>query len=164
MAEENQAPAPRGLTLEQAHFTNFQCQPVDLIERLGQVTAELERLALPQAPQVPRAPPVLRREAPLVRAMIDEEEEEELLEEVGPPSLQQQPRRVDHNIKLKIPSFEGTSDPEMYLEWVQRVEKIFEYYDYTDAQKCKLAALEFTDYANLWWENVKAQRRRDGLA
>ena len=25
-----------------------------------------------------------------------------------------------------------------------------------------MAALEFTDYALLWWENVKIQRRRDG--
>jgi hypothetical protein len=25
-----------------------------------------------------------------------------------------------------------------------------------------VAALEFTDYAFLWWENLKIQRRRDG--
>ena len=26
----------------------------------------------------------------------------------------------------------------------------------------KVAAIEFTDYALLWWENLKIQRRRDG--
>ncbi|XP_057999160.1 uncharacterized protein LOC131177985 [Hevea brasiliensis] len=35
--------------------------------------------------------------------------------------------------------------------------------EYSEANKCKIAAIEFVDYANLWWENVKAQRRRDGL-
>ena len=29
-------------------------------------------------------------------------------------------------------------------------------------RKVKLAVLEFIDYANLWWENVKAQRQREG--
>ncbi|MDN4193085.1 hypothetical protein DDE03_10970, partial [Bifidobacterium longum subsp. longum] len=41
------------------------------------------------------------------------------------------------------------------------VDKVFECYEYSEAQKCQLAALEFTDYANLRWENLKAQRRRD---
>ncbi|PKI30789.1 hypothetical protein CRG98_048820, partial [Punica granatum] len=53
------------------------------------------------------------------------------------------------NLKLKIPHFEGTSSPEEYLEWVQRVDKVFECYEYSEAKKCQLAALEFTDYANL---------------
>ena len=69
--------------------------------------------------------------------------------------LCRQQRPVD-NIKIKIPPFRGTSSPEEYLEWVQRVEKIFKGQDHTKASKVKLATLEFTDYANLWWENVKA--------
>ncbi|KAF2310507.1 hypothetical protein GH714_013243 [Hevea brasiliensis] len=35
--------------------------------------------------------------------------------------------------------------------------------EYSKAKKCKLTAIEFVDYANLWWENVKAQRCGDGL-
>ena len=63
---------------------------------------------------------------------------------------------------MKIPTFKGTSSLEKYLEWMQRVEKVFKCYEYTEDRKCKLAALEFIDYANLWWENLKAQRMRDG--
>ena len=63
---------------------------------------------------------------------------------------------------MKIPPFCGTSSPEEYLEWVKCVEKIFEWKNHTEARKVKLTALEFTDYANLWWENVKAQRWREG--
>ena len=63
---------------------------------------------------------------------------------------------------MKIPPIKRTSSPKEYLEWVQHVEKVFECQDYSEIKKYKLAALEFTDYANLWWENVKAQRRRIG--
>ncbi|KAF2302998.1 hypothetical protein GH714_012476 [Hevea brasiliensis] len=78
-------------------------------------------------------------------------------------NLKWRPHGQRDNIKMKIPTFRDTSSPEEYLEWVQRVDKIFEYREYNEVKKCKLAAIKFIDYANLWWENVKAQRRRDGL-
>ena len=40
--------------------------------------------------------------------------------------------------------------------------KVFEYQEYSEVRKYKLTALEFTDYVNLWRENLKAQHRRDG--
>ena len=46
------------------------------------------------------------------------------------------------------------------MEWIQKVEKVFEWYEYSEERKCKVAALEFTDYALLWWENLKMQGRR----
>ncbi|KAF2290329.1 hypothetical protein GH714_010914 [Hevea brasiliensis] len=73
------------------------------------------------------------------------------------------PQGQKDNIKMRIPTFRGTSSPEEHLKWVQRVDKIYEYQEYREAKKCKLAAIEFVDYANLWWENVKAQRHKDGL-
>ena len=66
------------------------------------------------------------------------------LEEAQRPRRQQ---RSSNNIKMKIPPFRGTSSLEEYLEWVQRVEKIFECQDHIEGSKVKLAALEFTDYA-----------------
>ena len=45
--------------------------------------------------------------------------------------------------KLKIPWFRGSSSPEEYLEWIQKVEKVFEWYEYSEERKCKVAALEF---------------------
>ena len=41
------------------------------------------------------------------------------------------------------------------------MEKIFECQVYTETNKVKLVALEFTDYANLWWDNVKAEKRSE---
>lgn len=71
------------------------------------------------------------------------------------------PRSRNDDIKLKIPPFRGSSSPEEFLEWVERVDKVFECTNHSDQRKCQLAAVEFTGYANLWWEGVKRQRRRD---
>ena len=38
---------------------------------------------------------------------------------------------------------------------------MFNWYKYIDNKKCKVVTLEFTDYALLWLENLKNQRRRD---
>nr|XP_027120542.1 uncharacterized protein LOC113737516 [Coffea arabica] len=65
-------------------------------------------------------------------------------------------------IKMKIPPFQGKSDPDTYLEWESRVELVFDCNDYTDAQKLRLAVVEFTDYAIVWWEQVVTSRRRCG--
>ncbi|XP_071924800.1 uncharacterized protein [Coffea arabica] len=65
-------------------------------------------------------------------------------------------------IKVKIPPFQGKSDPATYLEWESRVELVFDCNDYTDAQKLRLAIVEFTDYAIVWWEQMATSRRRCG--
>ena len=46
------------------------------------------------------------------------------------------------NIKIKIPSFQGKSDPEVYLEWETKMEIVFDCHNYSDIKKVKLAAIE----------------------
>ena len=41
----------------------------------------------------------------------------------------------------------GKSDLEAYLEWEERMEMIFYCHNYSEAEKVKLAALEFEHYA-----------------
>ncbi|XP_071928059.1 uncharacterized protein [Coffea arabica] len=72
------------------------------------------------------------------------------------------PSRGIKGIMMKIPPFQGKSDPDTYLEWESRVELVFDCNDYTDAQKLRLAVVEFTDYAIVWWEQVVISRRRCG--
>ena len=57
-------------------------------------------------------------------------------------------------IKMKIPSFQGKSDPEAYLEWEKKMEFIFDCHTYSEAKKVKLAIIEFSDYAITWWEQL----------
>lgn len=73
------------------------------------------------------------------------------------------PRRDNDlgGIKVKIPSFQGKNDPEAYLEWEKRMETIFDYYNYSEIKKVKLAAIEFTDYAIVWWNQLLKERKRN---
>lgn len=65
-------------------------------------------------------------------------------------------------VKLKIPAFQGKSDPEAYLEWEGKIEMVFDCHSYTEEQKVKLATVEFTDYALVWWDQRRTSRRRNG--
>ena len=72
---------------------------------------------------------------------------------------------VDRNlgsIKMKIPSFQGRNDPDVYLEWERKMELIFECHNYSEEKKVKLAAVEFSDYAIVWWDQFCKERRRYG--
>ncbi|KAL4368801.1 hypothetical protein GQ457_05G022240 [Hibiscus cannabinus] len=86
------------------------------------------------------------------------------------PNQRQNPRQgrvqqVDDNltnIKIAIPSFQGRTDPDAYLAWESKVEHVFECYNYSEQKKVRLAAMEFIDYALLWWDQLLISRRRSG--
>ena len=65
------------------------------------------------------------------------------------------------NIKIKIPSFQGKSDPEVYLEWETKMKMLFDCHNYSEIMKVKLVAIEFTDYAIVWWDQLLINRRRN---
>jgi len=46
-------------------------------------------------------------------------------------------------VKVKILTFKGTCDPEVYLEWEMKVEQVFACYNYNEEKKIELASLEF---------------------
>jgi len=51
---------------------------------------------------------------------------------------------------IKLHSFNGESDPNVYLEWEAKVEQIFNVYEVQEDQKVEFASLEFLDYAMQW--------------
>ncbi|XP_052483014.1 uncharacterized protein LOC128036160 [Gossypium raimondii] len=57
---------------------------------------------------------------------------------------------------------ESRSDPEAYLEWEKKIELIFECHNYSETKKVKLAAIKFSDYAMVWWDQLTTSRRRNG--
>ena len=67
-----------------------------------------------------------------------------------------------YNVKITIPDFEGRNHPDEFIDWLNTVERVFEYNDVHDRQKVKLVAVKLKKYASLWWEHLKKQRVRDG--
>ncbi|XP_061341885.1 uncharacterized protein LOC133288194 [Gastrolobium bilobum] len=73
--------------------------------------------------------------------------------------------KVDNNlgsIKMKIPSFQSKNDPEAYLEWERKMELVFDCHNYSQLKKVKYAAIEFSDYAIVWWDQFVSNRKRHG--
>ncbi|KAH0702349.1 hypothetical protein KY290_017636 [Solanum tuberosum] len=66
------------------------------------------------------------------------------------------------SIKMKIPTFRGTRDPDLYLDWERKVEVIFDYHNYSEGKKVKLVVVEFFDYAASWWKKFCRDRIDNG--
>ena len=61
---------------------------------------------------------------------------------------------------MKILSFQRKNDPEAYLQWEKKMELVFDCHNYSKLKKVKLAAIEFSDYAIIWWDQLVLNRRR----
>ena len=62
-----------------------------------------------------------------------------------------------------MPKFQGEEDPDAYLSWVLKVDKIFGIHNFSNAKKVAIASLEFEGYANVWWEEVNKKRAQQLL-
>ena len=61
-----------------------------------------------------------------------------------------------------MPKFSGSNDPEDYLSWALKVDKIFRLQNYDEEEKVDMASLEFQDYVLIWWEQVIERRQEKG--
>jgi len=66
------------------------------------------------------------------------------------------------DLKFDPPEFEGNLNPEVFLEWMQSIERFFEIKEYSDEKPFNTAILKLKKYASLWYENIKRQRIKDG--
>ena len=57
-------------------------------------------------------------------------------------------------IKVKIPTFEGKCDPDIYMMWETKIEQIWSCHNFPEHKKVQLAALEFQEFALIWWDKL----------
>jgi len=69
-------------------------------------------------------------------------------------------KQLAMDFKVEIPEFEGQLDSDDFVEWLNTVERVFEYKDIPGDKKVKLVALKLRRYALIWWSNVLAKRTR----
>ncbi|KAM1570644.1 hypothetical protein ACFX10_035620 [Malus domestica] len=68
----------------------------------------------------------------------------------------------DINMKVDIPEFEGKIRPEEFIDWLNTVERVFDYKEVLDHRKVKIVAIKLTKYASTWWEQLTVRRERIG--
>jgi hypothetical protein len=54
-------------------------------------------------------------------------------------------------IKFKIPPFDGTYDPDVYITWNIAVVQKFTCHDFSENARVRAATSEFTNFASVWW-------------
>lgn len=71
--------------------------------------------------------------------------------------------KKEDEVKLgDLPEFDGTLDPEVYLEWERKIERIFEHKGIDDYKCFTYAILKLSRLASLWYDNMQMRREREG--
>jgi len=66
--------------------------------------------------------------------------------------------------KVDLPEFSSTLQAEGFIDWLNELERIFEYKDVPDRYKVKLVAIKLKGRASAWWEQLKRSRERQDKA
>ncbi|VFQ86098.1 unnamed protein product [Cuscuta campestris] len=95
----------------------------------------------------------------------EDEQEEDAQSEVPSATMRRNNQeKSSSNFKVEIPTFDGKDDPEDFIEWLEMIERVFDYTEVPEDKKVKLVALKFRGYASTWWTNTTTERKREGKA
>lgn len=152
-----------GLTMEQVRENKRDKQIKELASRLDEVMARLDKIH-----KTPRSGRINRSDSSSSGSDTSRSRTRRQRPEYSSDEnyKHRSRRRVkykddDKSLRLDIPEFIGSSDPEKFLDWVRRVERVFEYKEYDDRKSFKIVEMKLTGYASLWLDNLKKRRRRD---
>jgi hypothetical protein len=110
-----------------------------------------------------------QRRAPDTGDISEAESEEEVegeandAEDVAQARLIKAVSKIGVRARIKVPMYEGNLEVEELLDWVRAMEKYFDYEDIEEDNMVKHAVTRLKDHATLWWDELQAERRRNGM-
>ena len=67
-------------------------------------------------------------------------------------------------MKIDLLDFEGSLNLDLYIKWIQALERYLEIKQYSDEKTFKMVVLKLKKYAFLRYENTKGKKlRKEGL-
>jgi len=78
------------------------------------------------------------------------------------PESSRRGEQVVMDFKLEISKFKGQLNPAEFIDWMNTVDRVFEYKDVRDDEMVKLVALKLHKYAFIWCTNILSKRVRKG--
>ena len=66
------------------------------------------------------------------------------------------------SIRVDLPEYSGSLQMDVFLDWLDQIECIFEYKEIPDNKRIKLVALKLSDRAFAWWQQLKKIQERSG--
>ena len=64
--------------------------------------------------------------------------------------------------RLEVSAFAGGLNPEELINWINEMNKCFDYEDMGEEKRVKFPITRLKGHAALWWDGVQAERRRVG--
>ncbi|XP_019267098.1 PREDICTED: uncharacterized protein LOC109244455 [Nicotiana attenuata] len=173
--QEAEIRARNDFTLQAMHQQfegwNLQFQEIrDTIVEQNETIAALRRGNQPDVQPRNNPRPLNRRNvphAPIVNQQnpIDDfvDDLDVNLDRVGRDRRGQRGRVEDDNIssiKMKMPSFKGTRDPDLYLDWERKVEAIFDCHHYSEGKKLTRDRQQDGEPSIATWTEMKRAMRK----
>ena len=70
--------------------------------------------------------------------------------------------KLDYNFKVEVLEFQGSLKPKDFVDWLNIVERVFDYYEFMDGKKAKLVAIHLKGRASAWWEQLQISHQISG--
>ena len=64
--------------------------------------------------------------------------------------------------RLEVSAFAGGLNLEELIDWINEMNKCFDYEEMGEEKRVKFAFTRLKGHATLWWDGVQAERRRVG--
>jgi hypothetical protein len=84
----------------------------------------------------------------------EEEEEEETTKE----KLIRVVTKVSVRPKVEVPMYEGNLNVEELIDWINSLDKYFDYEDVDEGNKVKYVVTRIKGHATLWWDELQADK------
>ncbi|MQM17764.1 hypothetical protein Taro_050741 [Colocasia esculenta] len=74
--------------------------------------------------------------------------------------------QIVRSVRVDVPTFDGSLDPKVYLDWEAAMDRYFEWYEMTDGRRVRFAKMKLLGQAQTYWVNVESllmQRHQDRI-
>lgn len=79
-----------------------------------------------------------------------------------PRHIEADDRRWENSFKLDLPEFDGSGDPETFLDWLNATEELLDFKQVPMDRRAALVVTRLRGRATAWWQQLKHTRHRQG--
>jgi len=98
----------------------------------------------------------------LVNLNINQHNVQTFESEEVPKNQNRRQRNWYYEIKIDVHNFEGKLQPDLFLEWIEKMDQFFDWKEIPENRKEKFASLKLTGHALTWGKNLQNNKQRRG--
>ena len=72
------------------------------------------------------------------------------------------PMKASSILRLEVPMYEGNLNVEELMDWINALNKYFNFEEIEDKKKVRYAATRMKGHAAIWWDEIQIHRERRG--